>query len=206
MTGQSIGIYGVSNRYVWNIISLAEELGLSSVLVANSPVEHSTGPFGAISPDSLTHHHRSIPFFPGVVRPHSKKYVVKEAEELGLSFGDSLISAHAAIGSNVHLGRANIIRPMTVIDPHCSLGDHVTLSPGVTIGHHVTVGAFSHLANGVTISGDVQVGKEAFVGVGALIRDGVSIGDNAIIGMGAVVVKDVPAHATVIGNPARPKA
>lgn len=203
MVGHTIGIYGVSNHYVWNIISLAEELGLSSVLVANSTVQHPTGPFDTIPHDSLTHHQRAIPFFPGVVRPHSKRHVVKEAEGFGLIFEDSLVSAHAAIGSNVQLGRANIIRPMTVVDPHCYLGDHVTLSPGVTIGHHVEVGAFSHLANGATISGDVKVGKDVFIGVGAMIRDGVSIGDNAIIGMGAVVVKDVPAHTTVIGNPAR---
>lgn len=203
MTGHIVGIYGVANHYVWTIISLVEELGLSSVLVTNSTVQHPTGPVDTIPHESLTELHRAIPFFPGVVRPRSKRHVVSEAEGLGLRFENSLVSPFAVIGSNVQLGRANIIRPMTVIDPHCYLGDHVTLSPGVTVGHHVQVGAFSHLANGVTVSGDVKIGNDVFIGVGATIRDGLSIGDNAVIGMGAVVVKDVPAHMTVIGNPAR---
>jgi maltose O-acetyltransferase len=33
---------------------------------------------------------------------------------------------------------------------------------------------------------------------------GVTIGEKAIVGAGSVVTKDVPAGATVAGNPARP--
>ena len=204
MGNSPIGIFAVSNPYVWNIISLANELNFDAILVANTPVSHPTGPFNTISLDSLSTQHESIPFFPGVVRPGSKKAVVKQAQILGLSFHDSLVSKSAVVGSHVKLGRANILRPMTVIDPHCSFDDHVTISPGVTIGHHVTIGAFCHVANGVTISGDAHIGREVFVGIGATVRDGVTVGDNAIIGMGAVVVKDVAPGTTVIGNPARP--
>jgi maltose O-acetyltransferase len=32
---------------------------------------------------------------------------------------------------------------------------------------------------------------------------GITIGENAIVGAGSVVTKDVPANATVAGNPAR---
>jgi maltose O-acetyltransferase len=43
-----------------------------------------------------------------------------------------------------------------------------------------------------------------WIGGGALILPGVSVGDDAIVGAGAVVTRDVPAGATVTGNPARP--
>ena len=36
-----------------------------------------------------------------------------------------------------------------------------------------------------------------------MIRQGLSIGPGATVGMGAVVTKNVPAGATVAGNPAR---
>jgi len=32
---------------------------------------------------------------------------------------------------------------------------------------------------------------------------GITIGEYALVGAGAVVTKDVPAHSTVVGNPAR---
>ena len=42
------------------------------------------------------------------------------------------------------------------------------------------------------------------VGSGASVLGSVHIGDNAKIGSGSVVVHDVPANATVVGNPGHP--
>ncbi len=47
------------------------------------------------------------------------------------------------------------------------------------------------------------VKRGASLGSGATILGGVTIGENAIIGAGSVVTRDVPAEATVAGNPAR---
>lgn len=41
------------------------------------------------------------------------------------------------------------------------------------------------------------------MGAHSMIIGDVCVGDNVIIGAGAVVVKDVPANAIVVGNPAR---
>src|SRR5829696_4636810 len=47
------------------------------------------------------------------------------------------------------------------------------------------------------------VRRGATVGGGATIVCGADIGAYAFVGAGAVVVRDVPPHALVVGNPAR---
>jgi acetyltransferase-like isoleucine patch superfamily enzyme len=48
----------------------------------------------------------------------------------------------------------------------------------------------------------VVIGDDVWVGIGAIVLKGVRIGDGATVAAGAVVTRDVPAGATVIGNPA----
>ena len=48
-----------------------------------------------------------------------------------------------------------------------------------------------------------RVAEGATIGAGARIGPGVMVGTFAMVGMGAVVTTDVPAHALVMGNPAR---
>ena len=49
------------------------------------------------------------------------------------------------------------------------------------------------------------VKKGATIGANATIVCGITIGDHAFIGAGSVVIRDVPAHALVVGNPAKQK-
>jgi acetyltransferase-like isoleucine patch superfamily enzyme len=53
------------------------------------------------------------------------------------------------------------------------------------------------------IARPVVIEDDVWIGIGAIILKGVHIGRGARIGAGAVVTKDVPAGATIIGNPAR---
>ena len=50
------------------------------------------------------------------------------------------------------------------------------------------------------------VRKGASIGSNATVLCGIEIGENAIVGAGSVVTRNVPANATVYGNPARTKA
>ena len=45
--------------------------------------------------------------------------------------------------------------------------------------------------------------RGARVGGGAVLLPGIEIGEEAFIGAGAVVIRDVPARALMVGNPAR---
>ena len=80
-----------------------------------------------------------------------------------------------------------------VIGETAVIGDDVTLYHGVTLGGTSWNKGKRHptLENGVV------------VGAGAQILGPITIGGRAKVGSNAVVVKDVPAGATAVGNPAR---
>ncbi len=82
------------------------------------------------------------------------------------------------------------------------VGDGTHINYGVTMTR-TQLGQFVTVAPGVTICGDVTIGDRVFIGAGAVITNLLDIGDDAVIGAGSVVLHDVPAGATVVGNPAR---
>ncbi|ACU06237.1 transferase hexapeptide repeat containing protein [Pedobacter heparinus DSM 2366] len=82
-----------------------------------------------------------------------------------------------------------------VVNQGVVMGEGCTLRNSVTIGH-------KKLADG-TFSGCPRIGNHVDIGANVCIIGDVEIGDHVTIGAGAVVTKSVPAHSTVVGNPAR---
>jgi serine O-acetyltransferase len=86
--------------------------------------------------------------------------------------------------------------------------DHAT---GFVVGETASIGDNVSMLHGVTLggtgkeSGDrhPKVGSGVVIGAGAKILGNITVGDHARIAAGSVVLKDVPAHATMAGVPAK---
>lgn len=98
------------------------------------------------------------------------------------------------------------------IHPDADLGRRVTIDhgAGVVIGETAVVGDDVHMYHGVTLGGDnpepvkrhPTVANGATLGANATLIGAIHVGENASVGAASVVTSDVPAGATVAGNPA----
>jgi UDP-2-acetamido-3-amino-2,3-dideoxy-glucuronate N-acetyltransferase len=126
----------------------------------------------------------------------------------GCEIGDG-----SKIGSFVEIQKGSRVGRNCKISSHTFICEGVTIEDEVFIGHGVTFINDKH-PRATNDDGSLQterdwtvqptiVRKGASIGSGAVILCNLSIGELAIVGAGAVVTRDVPARATVTGNPAR---
>lgn len=123
------------------------------------------------------------------------------------------------IGDGTRIGTFVEIQKGVKIGMRCKISSHsficegVVIEDGVFIGHGVTFVNDRHPKatndNGALQGGEdwkclgTVVRRGASIGSGATLLGGITIGENALVGAGSVVTKDVPAGATVAGNPAK---
>lgn len=126
----------------------------------------------------------------------------------GCEIGDG-----SSVGSFVEIQKGARVGRNCKVSSHSFICEGVTVEDEVFIGHGVVfindkypraataTGALQTEADWSVVTTTVKRG--ASIGSNATIMCGVTVGEGAIIGAGAVVTKDVPAGATVAGNPAR---
>lgn len=64
--------------------------------------------------------------------------------------------------------------------------------------HEIPLGSSKAIA-----AAPIRIGRGVFIGARCIVLKGVTIGDGAVVAAGSVVVRDVPAHVLVAGNPAK---
>ena len=140
------------------------------------------------------------------------------------------IDDHVKIGDDTKIWHFSHLLAGTIIGKKCNIGQNVVIGPNVSIGNNCKIQNNISVYEGVTLEDDVFCGpsmvftnvmnprsaisrknefcttlvrKGATLGANCTIVGGIKIGKYAFIGAGAVVIKDVPAYALMVGNPAR---
>ncbi|MEW6278811.1 MAG: acetyltransferase [Candidatus Eremiobacterota bacterium] len=145
---------------------------------------------------------RKILVLVAVGTPSVCRRLAERVGELGLDFA-AAISPMARISPRVVLGRGVVAFPGVVVNTGARIGDHGILNVGVSVSHDAVVGRWCNLNPGSRLAGNVTIEDGCYLGMGCHVIQGRRVGEWTTVGAGAAVVRDLPAHATAVGVPAR---
>lgn len=130
----------------------------------------------------------------------------------------SKVCDDAQVGKNTIVGRSVYVGPGVLIGANCKIQNGALLYEPAQLGNGVFIGPGVILTNdlnprAITTKFELKsqadwkkqgviIGDGASIGAGSVCVAPVNVGKWAMVGAGSVVIRDVPDHAIVVGNPA----
>lgn len=115
----------------------------------------------------------------------------------------SLIHETARIGTNVKLGKGNVVGAYTCVGADAIVGNYNMIQSYTVIGHDAIIGDWNRFDTHVTCVGGVRIENEVNIHTSAVLNHKVVVETGAHVGACSFVIRKVKAGTTVFGNPAK---
>jgi sugar O-acyltransferase (sialic acid O-acetyltransferase NeuD family) len=127
------------------------------------------------------------------------------ADIAGLLPATFAIAIHptALMGTDVSISEGTVVFHRAAVQASTRVGRHVIINTAATVEEDCVINDFSHISPRAHVGANVHIGEGAHIGAAAVITPGVRLGAWCVVGAGTLVTDDVPAYATVVGNPSR---
>jgi len=137
-----------------------------------------------------------------IADPKIKDRIYEKIKDMGFKF-PNLVHPTVVMGSNVSMGKGNIICVNSFVSVQVKLHDFVTVNPQCGIGHDCEIHSFSTLYWNVSIGGSIIINRKCELGAKSCVIQGLHLAENVILGAGAVVVRNICEEGTYVGVPAK---
>lgn len=133
---------------------------------------------------------------------YSRKDCIQRMLEKGAEF-IPLIHNTARIGSNIVMGKGNLVGAYTIVAADAKIGDYNFIQSMTIIGHDCVIGDWNRIDSQVMMVGATIVGNHNMIHTGAMINHNVHIGNDCTIGACSFVTMNVESGVTLFSAPAR---
>ena len=132
---------------------------------------------------------------------YKKRYVEYISSKNGRFI--NVIHNTSCVDPKVIIGSGVFVAPFCTISCDVKIGNHTLFNSYAAVGHDVKIGDYCHINSFVLLGGFAILSDGVTVHPNSVILPGKKVGENSIVGAGSIVIRNVPPHITVFGNPAK---
>lgn len=192
--GRVVAEAALSTRHFSSVSFLDDRLA-GQATPEGWPVVGTLGQLEALSSDFRA-------FVAGIADPALRLGLLDRARSAGFQCV-TIVHPGASVSAHSTIGAGTVVIAGARVNVGVRTGEACIINTGATVDHDCLLADAVHICPGAHLAGKVEIGARTWFGIGAVALQGIRIGANAMIGAGSVVIRDLPDHVTVAGNPAR---